>query len=59
LLFAFTFGAFATESCLAQNTGPIIGEGGKFEEVSRAGNVFGEGVVAAKDGKVYLTEMHP
>src|SRR6267378_4838003 len=55
---AFTFAAFATEFCLAQNTGPIIGEGAKFEEVSRAGKVFAEGVVAAKDGKVYLTEMH-
>jgi gluconolactonase len=55
---AFIVAAIATGSCLAQSTGPIISEGAKFEEISRAGKVFAEGVVAAKDGKVYLTEMH-
>ena len=55
---AFIFVAVATLPCEAQSTGPIISEGAKFEEVSRAGKVFAEGVVAAKDGKVYLTEMH-
>jgi gluconolactonase len=55
---AFIVAALAIGSCLAQSTGPIISEGAKFEEVSRAGKVFGEGVVAAKDGRVYLTEMH-
>jgi gluconolactonase len=31
----------------------ILGEGAKFEVVSTAGIGFGEGVVAAKDGKIY------
>jgi hypothetical protein len=35
----------------AQSPTDIIAAGAKWEEVSRAGKVFGEGVVAAKDGK--------
>ena len=35
----------------------IIPEGTKWEELSRAGKVFGEGVVAAKDGRVYLSDI--
>lgn len=37
----------------------IVAEGAKWEEVSRAGRVFGEGVVAAKDGRLYVTDIMP
>jgi len=33
--------------------------GAKWEEISRAGRVFGEGVVAAKDGTLYMTDIFP
>jgi len=42
--------------CAAQG---IVAEGAKWEEVSRAGRVFGEGVVAAKDGRVYASDITP
>jgi gluconolactonase len=35
----------------------IIPVGTKWEELSRAGTVFGEGVVAAKDGNIYLSDI--
>jgi hypothetical protein len=35
----------------------IIPEGTKWEELSRVGKVFGEGVVAAKDGSIYLSDI--
>jgi gluconolactonase len=41
----------------AQSPTDIIADGAKWEEVSRAGKVFGEGVVVAKDGKVYLSDI--
>ena len=37
----------------------VIVEGAKWEEVSKTGRVFGEGVVAAKDGKVYASDITP
>jgi gluconolactonase len=37
----------------------IVAEGAKWEEISRAGRVFAEGVVAAKDGKLYMTDIMP
>lgn len=37
----------------------IVAEGAKWEEVSRAGRVFGEGVVAAKDGRIYASDITP
>jgi gluconolactonase len=44
--------AFATPA-LAQ----IVASGAKFEEVSHAGSVFAEGVVAAKDGMIYVSDL--
>ncbi|MFM9969684.1 MAG: SMP-30/gluconolactonase/LRE family protein [Burkholderiales bacterium] len=37
--------------------GPVIGEGIKWEEVSRAGQIFGEGVVADKEGRIYASDI--
>lgn len=37
----------------------VVAEGAKWEEISRAGRVFGEGVVAAKDGRLYMTDIMP
>ena len=37
----------------------IVAEGAKWELISRAGRVFGEGVVAAKDGRLYMTDIMP
>ncbi len=41
----------------AQSAPQIIAPGAKWEEVSRVGKVWGEGVVAAKDGQIYVTDM--
>lgn len=35
----------------------VVAEGAKWEEVSRAGMLFGEGPVAARDGKIYATDI--
>jgi gluconolactonase len=35
----------------------IVGPDAKWEELPRGGKVFGEGVVAAKDGKIYITDI--
>lgn len=35
----------------------VVEPGAKWEEVSRSGMIFGEGVVAAADGKVYFSDM--
>jgi gluconolactonase len=45
--------------CGSMMTSParIFAEGAQFEEMSRAGRAFAEGVVAAKDGKIYLTDI--
>src|ERR1700749_3800904 len=37
----------------------ILPEGAKWEKVSSAGKAFGEGVVAAKDGSIYLVDLAP
>src|ERR1700754_2235551 len=37
----------------------ILPEGAKWEKVSSAGKAFAEGVVAAKDGSVYLVDLAP
>ena len=39
---------------LAQN---VLPEGAKWEKISSAGRAFGEGVVAAKDGSLYLVDL--
>ena len=46
-------------ACATTMTGPprIFEEESKWEEVSRAGLAGTEGVVAAKDGEIYLTEF--
>ena len=48
---------FFVASATAEVPTSIIPEGVKWEELSRAGKVFGEGVVAAKDGQIYLTDI--
>jgi gluconolactonase len=35
----------------------IVPEGTKWQEVSRAGRFTSEGVVAAKDGKIYVSDI--
>jgi hypothetical protein len=37
----------------------ILSEGAKWEKVSTAGKAFGEGVVDAKDGSIYLVDLAP
>jgi gluconolactonase len=37
----------------------VLPEGAKWEKVSSAGKAFGEGVVAAKDGSIYLVDLAP
>ena len=41
----------------AQAAPQILAPGAKWEEVSRVGKVWGEGVVAGKDGSIYVTDM--
>ena len=45
--------------CTSMMSGPagVLAPGAKWEEVSRSGRVFGEGVVAAPDGKIYLVDL--
>lgn len=44
-------------AALAQTTGGIVASGAKWEEVSRMGKVSAEGVVAARDGKIYTVDI--
>jgi len=44
-------------AALAQTSSSILAKDAKWQEVSRAGKVWGEGVVAAKDGMVYLSDV--
>ncbi len=37
----------------------LLPDGAKWEKVSSAGKAFGEGVVAARDGSVYLVDLAP
>jgi gluconolactonase len=37
----------------------VLQEGAKWEKVSSAGKAFAEGVVAAKDGSIYLVDLAP
>src|SRR3972149_3392383 len=41
----------------AQAPANVVPEGAKWEELPRAGKVFAEGVVAAKDGKIYISDI--
>ena len=47
-------------ACAGMKSGPtgIVAPGANWEEISRAGRVFGEGVVAAKDGTLYMTDIN-
>lgn len=49
----------AATGCSMLPAGPVVNQGTQWEEVSRAGKVFGEGVVAAKDGTLYLSDIMP
>ncbi|MCC6778546.1 MAG: SMP-30/gluconolactonase/LRE family protein [Hyphomicrobiales bacterium] len=44
-------------ACAQGAQAPVVAADAKWEELPRAGKVFGEGVVAAKDGKVYITDI--
>jgi gluconolactonase len=46
-----------TAAAAAQQATSVLPEGAKWELVSSAGKVFGEGVVAAKDGSIYLVDL--
>jgi gluconolactonase len=48
---------YLVASAAAEMPISIIPEGTKWEELSRDGKVFGEGVVAAKDGKIYISDI--
>lgn len=52
-----TFAAVALCPAAAMAQGSIVVPGSTFEVVSRAGNLFAEGVVAAKDGMVYVSDL--
>ncbi|MGZ5805216.1 MAG: SMP-30/gluconolactonase/LRE family protein [Xanthobacteraceae bacterium] len=47
--------AFAS-TAMAQG---VLPEGAKWEKISSAGKAFGEGVVAARDGTLYLVDLAP
>jgi gluconolactonase len=44
-------------SGLAGKPAAVLAPGAAWEEVSRAGTVFAEGVVAAKDGSIYVSDI--
>jgi gluconolactonase len=46
-------------ACAPMMGGPmgVVAPGAKWEEVSRSGRVFAEGVVAAPDGKIYVVDL--
>ncbi|MSQ21251.1 MAG: hypothetical protein EXR39_17330 [Betaproteobacteria bacterium] len=46
-------------ACGLMMAGPtgIVAAGAKWEEVSRSGRLFAEGVVAAPDGKIYVVDL--
>lgn len=46
-------------ACAGMGKKGIVSEGAKWEEISHAGRLFAEGVVAAKDGKLYMTDITP
>ena len=46
-------------ACAGMAPKGILDPGAKWEEISRAGRVFGEGVVAAKDGRLYISDIFP
>jgi gluconolactonase len=47
---------FLVSGCASKE---ILAPQAKWEEVSRAGRIFGEGIVAAKDGRMYMTDITP
>jgi sugar lactone lactonase YvrE len=52
--------AFATASLVFTGGAPaqgVLPEDAKWQKVSSAGRAFGEGVVAAKDGSLYLVDI--
>jgi gluconolactonase len=51
--------ALACLALAACATRDIVAPQAKWEEVSRAGRVFGEGIVAAKDGRMFATDITP
>jgi gluconolactonase len=42
---------------MAQSAPPIFADGAKWQEVSRTGLAWAEGVVAAKDGTIYMCDI--
>ena len=53
------FTSIMLAACASMMTSPtgIVPEGAKWQEVSRAGLFTSEGVVAAKDGKIYVSDI--
>jgi gluconolactonase len=50
--------ALLTASCTGLlRPAAVVAPGAQWEEVSRAGRVYAEGVVAAKDGAVYVSDL--
>jgi len=56
-IFLGAIAVLAADAGRAQSPPDIVASGAKWEEVSRVGKVFGEGVVAGKDGKIYLSDI--
>jgi gluconolactonase len=56
-IIALLAAASATAAFATPAPAQILADGAKFEEVSHAGTVFAEGVVAAKDGMVYVSDL--
>lgn len=42
---------------MTQKPAGVVAPGAQWEEVSRAGRLFAEGVVAGPDGKIYVTDL--
>jgi gluconolactonase len=55
---AIVLAALLSASCSGLlRPGGVIAPGAQWEEVSQAGKVYAEGVVAAKDGAVYVSDL--
>ena len=60
MIWAFAFSVFAVGAALAAESLPprgVVADGAQFEIVSTVGKGFGEGVVAAKNGQVYVLDV--
>jgi len=55
------FASVLLAACGSMTTGPqrVLADGARWEEVSRAGLLTSQGVVAASDGMIYVVDFTP